>query len=725
MRTYIGQRTRLLILLVEVFVLCAASRLATGSWFPPPSNQGFWFYTALLGLVLSRRLDTPFYPTPADVVLYAAPAAVTLQLVNNWGQWASGERVAFTLAMSSCLAAGLLGTAAILTKDAAAEKARRFSNSARLILETLGTARCIYTAVLAFALYSFHRNSAREVGVIAAAWVVTSLVSPLDEAINLLRRVGRLWAGNGLKSADGTVVAYQAPGILLVRQAQDGSCDSGNVLAVNDSVGGAGFALALDRVGRDEGILRRAIELGGVKPTRELANQIGALAPDSVAKVSDIEELKDERVFRDKASLVGLVATDTSLERLYFEVVQDEGLLQGSLVETLIGKRTVTYQVIDGLTKEEVVQQKNTRGYCRAQAQKLGEWDVTTSRFRYAKWLPHINAPVFLRKVGTFEPSRDAVGHLPDTSYGVALKSLDALVTHNTAILGILGIGKTTLALELVERMVFAGIRVICVDLTNQYGEALGDYCDTEGDRTRLQALQEIGRAGKGRVARNVAEGGSRQQFGVALRDDVEAFLRSGDTKRLRVYNPSEFEVWKQDGKEYQGSAPMAQLTPAEITQLISEATLRAAAKQGFTDKARVCLVYEEAHTLIPEWNSVAAEGDKAATNGTARAILQGRKYGLGCLLITQRTANVTKTILNQCHTIFAMRTFDDTGKEFLGNYLGKEHAAMLSALEERHAVVFGKASSCENPVLIRLNDREVFTRVFRAPVVPDGGAAQ
>ncbi len=107
------------------------------------------------------------------------------------------------------------------------------------------------------------------------------------------------------------------------------------------------------------------------------------------------------------------------------------------------------------------------------------------------------------------------------------------------------------------------------------------------------------------------------------------------------------------------------------------------------TDKARVCLVYEEAHSLIPEWNSVAVEGDKAATNGTARAILQGRKYGLGCLLITQRTANVTKTILNQCNTVFAMRTFDDTGKEFLSNYLGGEYAAKLPSLKERHAVFF------------------------------------
>ena len=42
-------------------------------------------------------------------------------------------------------------------------------------------------------------------------------------------------------------------------------------------------------------------------------------------------------------------------------------------------------------------------------------------------------------------------------------------------------------------------------------------------------------------------------------------------------------------------------------------------------------------------------------------------------------------------------------------------YAASLSAIPERHAVLFGKASTCENPVLIRLNDRDRFISAFRA----------
>ena len=84
--------------------------------------------------------------------------------------------------------------------------------------------------------------------------------------------------------------------------------------------------------------------------------------------------------------------------------------------------------------------------------------------------------------------------------------------------------------------------------------------------------------------------------------------------------------------------------------------------RRGVNAPARLCIVLEEAHSLIPEWNQVAQESDKTCVKLPSRAILQGRKHGMGTLLITQRTANVTKTILNQCNTIFALQSFDQTG---------------------------------------------------------------
>lgn len=237
--------------------------------------------------------------------------------------------------------------------------------------------------------------------------------------------------------------------------------------------------------------------------------------------------------------------------------------------------------------------------------------------------------------------------------------------------------------------MLLAGIKVIALDLTNQYANELTPYYDTAAAQATLDALKATGPPGKTNVNLNVAEGGSVGAFKAELTTQMTAFLADTNAK-MRIYNPTSFEVWRQDSKPYQGRASMAQLTPTEITRIITETALDLCSTTLST-QAKLCIVFEEAHSLIPEWNAVASEGDKEATNGTAKAILQGRKYGLGCMVITQRTANVTKTILNQCNTVFGLRVYDATGMEFLSNYIGNDYSSVLSTLEDRHAVVFGR----------------------------------
>lgn len=723
----LNQKTRFVLLLFDLVILCIASWLAFGTVFPASDDKGFWFYTALLGLLLGSRLDTPFFAKPADVVLYAAPAAIALVLGNSWAQWSEGVRVAYSVAMGFCIFAGLLGVVAILTVDSKRLAWQRASNAARVLAETLGAPRTIYSVVVGFAVFAFHRSSPKEFGIIVAAWVLTGVLSPLEGSFRIGRRLQRIFKPNTIFNADGEVVAYQTPGLILVRQFGTGAVQTGDVVAVQDPLGKTRVALALDNVGRDEGVLLRTIEIADAEVSTELRSQLSALLPNAVVRVPVPDEAVGQNLLvKTKGALVGLVAPDTSVERLFFEVVKEEGLEEGRLVEVQIGKRVVTYQLVNGLTKEEVVQHKNTHGFARAQAQKIGEWDALSKRFSFVKWLPAPNAPVFLKSTADFVASSNAVGHFPGTNYPVSIKSIDELVTHNTAILGILGVGKSMLAIELVERMMAAGIKVICLDLTNQYAQELAAYYDAAHEEACLAKIQEAGEKDREAWADNPEEGGSIPALREAFHADLVEFLADVNTRRLKIYNPSQVVGSKQlsepkqfqtQGKWQRGAALWG-VTPVEVTRMVSETAL-ALLQDQMSSKARVCLVYEEAHSLIPEFSAVASPSDREASNGTARAILQGRKFGLGCLVVTQRTANVTKTILNQCNTVFAMRTFDETGKEFLANYIGKEYAASLSSISERHAVLFGKASSCENPILIRLNDREEFRQVFRAENPP------
>lgn len=715
------QRTRLTLLVIEILILCAASYLALGVPLPPGSDAGFWFYVALLGLIFGARLDTPHFTKPADAILYSSGAAIALALSSHLDQWNQAEVVAFSIAIGYACLVGLVAAFAIYTlREDDTESAA--SNAARTIVETLGNPRAIFSIVIVFALFVFHRNSAKEVGIIAAAWALTGGLAPLEKLIELTARVKRAISKKTATASDGLVAAFQVPGLVLVRRQGARSLSFGDVLLVNDPLGKAQLCLALDDIGRDEGLLLRLLAIEGLE-----ANRLsGASSKLEAGQVCRVEESSIDEGLREQlapyASLVGLVAPETSIDRLYFEVVRDEGLAEARIVEARVGRDLVAYQIVNGLTKEEVVLQKNTFGFARAQAQKVGRWCSESQKFVRSPWLPRPNAPVFLRESELFEARRDAVGSFPGTAYPATIKSIHELVTHNTAILGILGVGKSMLAIELVERMIGAGIKVVCLDLTDQYAHELADFYDASGEQMALEKIQTAGDQDRDAFAENPEDGGSLPNLRAAIRGDLKTFLSEGNDARLKIYNPSRVTGTKQvsEPKTFQSQgqwrrgAALWSVTPVEVARIVTESVLEILQDRMSAD-ARACVVFEEAHSLIPEFTSVAASTDREATNGTARAILQGRKYGLGCLVVTQRTANVTKTILNQCNTVFAMRTFDTTGKDFLANYVGADYAGMLSSLEERHAVFFGKASSCENPILIRLNDKDDFRRVFRA----------
>jgi len=206
------QKTRFVLLLFEVGILCLASSFAFGRIFPPDGEKGFWFYTVLLGLILGSRLDTPFYVKPADVILYAAPAAVALMLGCTWDKWDAGIRVAFVIALTFCVIVGVLGAVAILAKDTKQDWLKRISNAARVLAEALGAPRVIFTVVIVFALYAFHSQKPVELAAIASAWILTAVLSPLESFVRIRRRLIRIFKPNTIIDSDGEVACQPKRG---------------------------------------------------------------------------------------------------------------------------------------------------------------------------------------------------------------------------------------------------------------------------------------------------------------------------------------------------------------------------------------------------------------------------------------------------------------------------------------------------------------------------------
>lgn len=445
------------------------------------------------------------------------------------------------------------------------------------------------------------------------------------------------------------------------------------------------------------------------------------------------EKVEKNPVFKNFGNFVGYVWKGSNIKQIRFLSLFDSDssientIGEGTIIEAMIGNKPVLYQIIDGRTEEEDLQEEDSHGFTIGMAQKLGEYDTKENELETVKWLPEIYTPVFLLEPEKIEYDAEKfIGKLPNTNYGFPIKEPETLVTHNTAILGILGIGKSCLTFELIQKLIKGtDVKIICIDITNEYykEDRLPRYIekdlidnDTEGIFNNINAsFEHVEMQGDKSIPE---KSGNKNEYKQEIHKDLSNYLFGKEEipddyefskeKRVRIYNPDYHKVSKGEKIGYNVNA--VAMTQAEKTRVISEEIMKIMMKLPLsTDgKAKVLLVFEEAHSLVPEWSSAANDGDKSATNGTAKVILQGRKYGLGAMVITQRTANISKSILNQCNTIFALRIFDDTGKKFLENYIGEEYSNVLPSLEERQAVVTGKALKLKQPVIIELNKRSL-----------------
>lgn len=714
------QPHRLVIWLVYIFALLGVSYYLYNSPIPPTSAQGLWFYSCLASIVLGELITSPYFTSPADVISNTIAALIAVLTVNPWTlKLPDPGKILWLMVVAFIGLVLIISIIQIVLKNSNREYLRRISRACFVFTTSIGNHRIIFSSVILFSLLTFHSRSTKEILTISIAWVLLIAIHPIENIWAIIIKIRELFI-KSTPQVIGEVAGRDFPNIILVKHLPEKSITFGDPIIVQGDNGQVTLGCALDQIGFTGELWHRILRLPpNCQPAQDQLREMVDLYPSGVFHYQvnlPIDQPIQEQIDRVKMELIGIVAPDSDIMKLKIEIVRsDLDLFEGRLVEVLIGSETVLYQIVNGLTREEIIEQRNSRGYVRAEARKLGKWAV--DNFQSVKWVPEPNTPVFLVNIDEPPFEMSSVGFIPNTNYHISV-DLDPLVTHNTAILGILGAGKSYLAFELIERLIAQRIKVICLDLTNQYALALEPYFNQQVQITEVASLQAIGSQGRARVQWNVEEGGSIVEFRKELTIQLTRFLTGNDQcDLLRIYNPASFEVWRQDSRVYQNTASMATLTPCEVTRVISEITLEILQGIGLSDQARCCLVFEESHSLVPEWNSAANDGDKTATNGSAKAILQGRKYGLGCLIITQRTANVTKSILNQCNTVFALRTFDSTGVEFLKNFVGDDYASILSSLEDRHAVIFGKASSCKTPVMVKLNEREEFLEQFRPTV--------
>lgn len=116
-----------------------------------------------------------------------------------------------------------------------------------------------------------------------------------------------------------------------------------------------------------------------------------------------------------------------------------------------------------------------------------------------------------------------------------------------------------------------------------------------------------------------------------------------------------------------------------------------------------VVLICEEAHRYAPRRDDAAFQPTKQALSRIAK---EGRKYGVGLGLISQRPSELDETILSQCNSLIALRMSNEQDQHFVQRALPDSVRSLvnvLPTLRSQEALVVGEGSVV--PVRMRFHD--------------------
>lgn len=130
------------------------------------------------------------------------------------------------------------------------------------------------------------------------------------------------------------------------------------------------------------------------------------------------------------------------------------------------------------------------------------------------------------------------------------------------------------------------------------------------------------------------------------------------------------------------------------------------------TDERRrdpVVLVCEEAHRYVPD----RGEAEYAAAQTAIRRIArEGRKYGIGLMLVSQRPSDIESTVISQCGTWLVLRLTNAADQQHVSRFLPDGLSGMTKALPnlaQQEAIFVGEGAAMPARVRIRnLTDEQL-----------------
>jgi hypothetical protein len=144
---------------------------------------------------------------------------------------------------------------------------------------------------------------------------------------------------------------------------------------------------------------------------------------------------------------------------------------------------------------------------------------------------------------------------------------------------------------------------------------------------------------------------------------------------------------------------------PFDIVNIIVSLLARMVFDFNFWNKSKsdfpVLLVFEEAHNYLPQ---VATAHNRAARRTVERIAKEGRKYGVACMIVSQRPSEVSETILSQCNNFITLRLTNPTDQNYVKKLVPDSFSGLfdiLPTLRPGEALIIGDSTPLPVRVLL------------------------
>ena len=680
-----GSRIKLFVITSSLLLL--VFYITTGNALPS-SEHSIILFSALIMISFVTLFLEHFFTSPTDVaastiaiLLLLAPMQTQLKSFGQWYWIFFGYNI---LLLFTSIVALLL----IDSNKSSMTLQNRISLTLKKFSVSFGNGRWLFFALFLLTLFFYVDSQSPQFLILAAYASVILLINPK-------RFILDSWQSRRKRSLDiGTIIGVQSRNIFLAK-------------LYTTRVPVRRFDLVEFRYSMEEkqhvfkGVIVDNFLLNEqqwikILTTEEVRKVLGSDPQNEIRGTNIVYKIEGYVVPEFLRRFAGIIIERSSIIKVRFEYAGRVTVSEGSLLEANVAGKHILYQVTQGYTEIESLEQKNEAGLIVGEAVQLGIWNPTLLRFEKYGWVPEINTPLFLAtEVPAFvaESGEEQIGSIPGTNYPVLL-NLQKSVTYHTAILGVTGSGKSVFCRNLLRKIIADGIKVICVDFTNEYRSKFPDLApkniiSPERQTELFEAIDVLS-------AEN--EKFKNQQNPQVIKEKTHV-LQEGFYHASRDFMKSDEMIALFELPDVSNTTGILEYTKSFFRGLFQIA--RVDANFG----KQVCVVLEEAHTIIPEWNFIGVEERKAQSlvNSISQIALQGRKFNVGFIVVAQRTANVSKTVLTQCNSIVAFQQFDKTSSDFLLNYMGAEMVTALPSLRFKQAIAVGKAFRSGVPVIFEV----------------------